>query len=274
MSGTLDDLPGKLSASATDRPGEKAAIAVLTRHGRWLRHPGFLLLCIRSFRDQTWIHWPIVRRFLASTPCPALDEEVLFLASELALWESGRRLRESTVLGTMNDTEYQQPLRRRRPGAADQSAPAVAAIGDGVMSMDCGHPCCAIATQRLPRPPGAAGLCRRCASAAIAAGEPVESVILGRMVASVITHVAPQIPGLPEGQELAELVASKALQIYADGLVDPARASPRRAGTAQRARCPGRPGSRLPRLPLTPTLLSAPCARPSPRAGRRARTRG
>jgi hypothetical protein len=51
---------------------------------------------------------------------------------------------------------------------------------------------------------------------------PQESHVLGRIVADVLARIAPQIPGLPDGTELTELVASHALAVYAGGLVDPA----------------------------------------------------
>jgi hypothetical protein len=99
--GLVDDLPVKLVACAR-RPAEKAAVSVLARHDFWLRHPGFRLDCIREFRGEVWVVWRVVRRFLARTPCSALDHEVLLLAVELALSESDARFRRSPVLIRMD----------------------------------------------------------------------------------------------------------------------------------------------------------------------------
>jgi hypothetical protein len=98
----------------------------------------------------------------------------------------------------------------------------------------CGHRCCDIPsngfhTHREP-PTG----CARCARIPEPetkelpvvrprpkAPEHRESYLLGRIVADVLARIAPQIPGLPGGSELNELVASHALAVYAGGLVDP-----------------------------------------------------
>jgi hypothetical protein len=88
---------------SVQQPGEKAALAVLIVHGRWLGHPGFLLACVQSFRGQQWIVWRMVQPFLARTPCPELDAEILRMAAELALSGSGRRLDESAVLRQVDD---------------------------------------------------------------------------------------------------------------------------------------------------------------------------
>jgi hypothetical protein len=106
MSGTRNDLPDQLQASAGDRPGVQAAVAVLVAHGHWLDHPSFLFSCVRTFRDQSWIYWPIVRPFLATTCCSALDSEVLLLAADLATNGTGRRLHESNVLRQLDDDVY------------------------------------------------------------------------------------------------------------------------------------------------------------------------
>jgi hypothetical protein len=86
---------------------------------------------------------------------------------------------------------------------------------------DCGHQCCEISGNgyhRHIRPPAD---CRRCASAPEVAAADDERVAVARIVADVVGQVAPQIPGLPPGAELARLVAREALTIYAAAAIDP-----------------------------------------------------
>jgi hypothetical protein len=111
----------------------------------------------------------------------------------------------------------------------------------------CGHRCCEIPSNSYHTHLGEPSGCGRCADRPEppAAHEPEpevtmpvpavvepppgddgenasrESYLLGRVVADVLTRVAPQIPGLPTGTELNELVASHALALYASGIVEP-----------------------------------------------------
>ena len=103
----------------------------------------------------------------------------------------------------------------------------------------CGHRCCEIPSNSYHTHTGPPAVCGRCASAidpvagsacadqtGAAGGEQAEpgapeSYLLGRIVADVVARVVPQIPGLPSGTELTELVASHALAVYASGLVEP-----------------------------------------------------
>lgn len=100
-------------------------------------------------------------------------------------------------------------------------------------SSSCGHLCCQIADNAYhvhAEPPPS---CPRCA----ALGE-AEPVALGRLVAEVLLHVAPEIPGLPGGAALAALVGHHALDTYRAARDEPAvralRDSERRAVLAAR----------------------------------------
>jgi hypothetical protein len=104
------NLPTLLMATA-GRPGERAAIDVLTTHRFWLAHPRFLAACVRSFQDRTWIDWRTVRPFLARTPCSERAHEILLLAVELAQVDSGRRLRDSPALHGFDSATYHDLLR-------------------------------------------------------------------------------------------------------------------------------------------------------------------
>ena len=89
---------------------------------------------------------------------------------------------------------------------------------------DCGHRCCHIRTNGYHRHVDAPATCPHCARATLLAdtGPPAgESVVLARIVSDVLARVAPEIPGLPAGAELAELVTGHALAVFAAGLVDP-----------------------------------------------------
>jgi hypothetical protein len=81
----------------------------------------------------------------------------------------------------------------------------------------CGHRCCTIADNAYHRHLDPPPTCPQCARAY----HQNESGLLGRIVNDVLIRVAPEIPGLPTGAELAELVASHALAVYAAALVDP-----------------------------------------------------
>jgi hypothetical protein len=106
----------------------------------------------------------------------------------------------------------------------------------------CGHRCCEIPSNSYHTHLGTPSTCARCAHepgtgpvSAFAspppAGPPAvsddgegpspESYLLGRIVADVLARLAPEIPGLPAGDELSELVASHALALYAAGIVEP-----------------------------------------------------
>jgi hypothetical protein len=98
----------------------------------------------------------------------------------------------------------------------------------------CGHRCCEIPFNGYHTHAGRPSTCSRCDlarehGAQLAAGHPNgtptpsshESHVLGRMVADVLARIAPQIPGLPAGTELTELVSSHALAVYAGSIVDP-----------------------------------------------------
>jgi hypothetical protein len=103
----------------------------------------------------------------------------------------------------------------------------------------CGHRCCEIPHNGYHTHTGRPSGCTRCATApgtvgtgtlpdaatrpATDADRPhgYESHVLGRIVADVLARIAPQIPGLPGGTELTELVSSHALAVYASSLIDP-----------------------------------------------------
>jgi hypothetical protein len=78
----------------------------------------------------------------------------------------------------------------------------------------CGHRCCEIADNAYHAHLDTPESCPRCGLT----GAPVP---LGRVVAEVVTRVAPEIPGLPASGELAELVARLSLSVHAEGLTDP-----------------------------------------------------
>jgi hypothetical protein len=78
----------------------------------------------------------------------------------------------------------------------------------------CGHRCCEIADNAYHAHLEPPEVCARC-------GLMGSSVPLGRIVAEVVSRVAPEIPGLPVSAELAELVARLSLTVYAEAVADP-----------------------------------------------------
>jgi hypothetical protein len=88
------------------------------------------------------------------------------------------------------------------------------------MRTHCGHRCCSIATNAYHSHQHEPADCERCAAIPVDADGPLHVVSLGRLVASVVTHIVPQIPGL-DGPDVRQRVASECLRIYAEGLSDP-----------------------------------------------------
>jgi hypothetical protein len=89
-----------------------------------------------------------------------------------------------------------------------------------VSSVNCGHRCCAIRDNPYHRHADPPSGCERCA----ALGDPVvadEHVDLAELVAEVLAHVVPQIPGLPSGIELAERVCAETRAVHAAAAGDP-----------------------------------------------------
>lgn len=93
------------------------------------------------------------------------------------------------------------------------------------MTERCGHICCQIRANPYHRHHDTPETCPRCAAIDRAETEAATGVTLGRLVGSVFAHIAPEIPGLPEGDALAEAVASACLRVYGESHHDPAIAA-------------------------------------------------
>jgi hypothetical protein len=82
----------------------------------------------------------------------------------------------------------------------------------------CGHRCCAITANAYHVHADPPLSCTRCAAvppgADPAADEAAEVMSLAQLVADVVAQVAPQIPDLPTGAALAELVGAVALHVH------------------------------------------------------------
>jgi hypothetical protein len=106
----------------------------------------------------------------------------------------------------------------------------------------CGHRCCEIPSNSYHTHLGSPAACPRCAHEPLPGpvspfappppaappapgdegdGASAEGYLLGHIVSDVLARLAPEIPGLPSGDELAELVTSHALALYAAGIVEP-----------------------------------------------------
>jgi hypothetical protein len=86
--------------------------------------------------------------------------------------------------------------------------------------MDCGHICCTIAGNRYHAHRDPPGLCDRCAWAD--GDDAPRTVGLGSLVeAAVVAHLAPEVPGLPTGAELAERVGPEVLAVCEQARTDP-----------------------------------------------------
>lgn len=90
---------------------------------------------------------------------------------------------------------------------------------------DCGHSCCAIRANDCHvhiRPPEE---CERCAlvrhQQIEEVAQPPSAPSLGQVVSSVLTRMVPSIAGLPDGDELHQLVEERSIDIYVVGLTDP-----------------------------------------------------
>lgn len=123
---------------------------------------------------------------------------------------------------------------------------------------DCGHRCCAIRANAYHAHVDPPGGCDRCARATER-----DRQMLAEVITSVITRVAPEIPGLPTGADLTELVTGQTVATYARALTEPAvqGLSERerrtvlagRVGVALAALAgAGRPGDPPPRRPVIP----------------------
>ena len=89
---------------------------------------------------------------------------------------------------------------------------------------DCGHWCCQIRDNAYHGHLSSPGRCERCAVALAEEGGEILDCMLAEVdaiVASVAGRVVPGIPGLPNGDELQELIEAKAREVYLDGLADP-----------------------------------------------------
>ena len=89
---------------------------------------------------------------------------------------------------------------------------------------DCGHWCCAIRANAYHGHLTTPGSCERCVALIEATSEAVPLDTwddLQYIVDSVSAHMVPAVAGLPDGEELTELIQAKARQVYLDGLVDP-----------------------------------------------------
>jgi hypothetical protein len=91
----------------------------------------------------------------------------------------------------------------------------------------CGHRCCEITGNAYHSHVEPPATCPRCAARPSGPGDvppPPEGsdlVSLGHLVADVVTNVAPEIPGLPGGSALAQLVGDSALSVYRAALSEP-----------------------------------------------------
>jgi hypothetical protein len=84
---------------------------------------------------------------------------------------------------------------------------------------DCGHRCCRIAGNAYHSHVEPPTTCPRCA--ALVPPEEADVAGLAHLVADVVANVAPQIPGLPGGPTLAELVGEHALAVFRSALAEP-----------------------------------------------------
>lgn len=90
---------------------------------------------------------------------------------------------------------------------------------------DCGHRCCRIRANAYHVHPRSPERCQPCRAAAAREPEPRTPVVtvedLALVVESVLTRVAPEVPGLPTGATLTELVSASALDHWVAALDDP-----------------------------------------------------
>jgi hypothetical protein len=83
----------------------------------------------------------------------------------------------------------------------------------------CGHSCCAIADNRYHAHRELPEECDRCAWAN--GNEAPRPFNLGSLVAAVVARLAPEVPGLPTGAELAERVGPEVLAVCEEARTDP-----------------------------------------------------
>jgi hypothetical protein len=93
---------------------------------------------------------------------------------------------------------------------------------------NCGHICCAIAENQYHVHADEPQECGRCIKKA---GQASGVEGLGRLVATVLVRVAPEIPGLPTGPALVDRVADAVITVY-----EAARHDPELAGLSGEAR--------------------------------------
>jgi hypothetical protein len=85
LSEFVEDLSRRLATWAEGLHGEGVAVALLSTHEVWLCHEGFVAECVFLIDpDGAAVDWLLVLDFLARTPCPDLDADILRMAYELA----------------------------------------------------------------------------------------------------------------------------------------------------------------------------------------------
>jgi hypothetical protein len=85
--------------------------------------------------------------------------------------------------------------------------------------MHCGHICCTITGNRYHSHREPPELCERCAWAE--GDDAPRAAGLGELVAAAVARVAPEVPGLPTGAELAERAGPEVRAVCEEARTDP-----------------------------------------------------